>query len=736
MRREIVDSLLKSAKFHSLLITTLHHKLGNNLIPILDRADGQPLDLQDLMKRLTFDAICRVTLGFDPQSLSTESPHFSFEESFDLIMEVIMYRHCVPRSVWKLQGWFGIGKAGKFGAAVECVDRFLDDKIRVKMERCRSSSVDAEDGDFFGDVLFETERVFGRVEDCRFVREIVFTLMLAGRDTVAAGLTWFFWVVATNSDVEGKILEDMDQLQNHRLRMSLLHQLLSLSLFSLLLYICYLCISNKKKMKSRAVPNWPFLGILPALLWNFSQNQVHEFLTRILKLNGRTFFAGGPCLNLVVTCDPMNVHHILSKNFSNYPKGAEFKNILEPLGDLLINSDGETWKMRRDIIDSILKSAKFQSLLIRTLHQKMGNNLIPILDRAAAGTKPLDLQDLMKRLTFDAICIVTLGFDPQSLSTESPHLAFEESFDLIMEVILYRHCVPRSVWKLQGWFGIGKAGKFGAAVECIDRFLDDKIRVKMERCSNGDHDENNGDGDFFGEVLSETERVFGRQEDCKFVREIVFTLMLAGRDTVAASSTWFFWLVATNPDVEGKILEDMDQVTTLSGEKQRSFPSMEELNKMVYLQGAISETMRLYPPGPFNLKQSLEHDVLPSGHAINKSTRIMISIYSMGRMEEIWGDDCLEFKPERWVLQNDDEDGEKKNKIVHVPSYKLSAFLAGPRICPGRQIAFAEMKIVAYSVLSRFKIEVVEAVVPLASTIMFMKYGLKVRVSRRETSCG
>ncbi|CAN0924602.1 Cytochrome P450 86B1 [Linum grandiflorum] len=509
---------------------------------------------------------------------------------------------------------------------------------------------------------------------------------------------------------------------------SLLQLLLSLSMLSLLLYIC-----SNKKVKSRAVPNWPFLGVLPSLLWNLSQNQVHEFLTRILKLNGGTFFARGPCLNLVVTCDPMNVHHILSKNFSNYPK-----NMLEPLGEVLINSDGETWKMRREIVDSLLKSAKFHSLLIRTLHQKLGNNLIPILDRAAAGTKPLDLQDLMKRLTFDAICIVTLGFDPQSLSTESPHFSFEESFDLIMEVIMYRHCVPRPVWKMQGWFGIGKAGKFGAAVECVDRFLDDKIRVKMERCRSSSVDVE--DGDFFGEVLSETERVFGRVEDCKFVREIVFTLMLAGRDTVAAGLTWFFWVVATNPDVEGKILEDMDQVTTQSGKQQRSFPSMEELNKLVYLQGAISETMRLYPPGPFNLKQSLESDVLPSGHAINKNTRIMISIYSMGRMEKIWGDDCLEFKPERWVLQKD-EDGEKKNKIVHVPSYKLAAFLAGPRICPGRQIAFGEMKIVAYSVLSRFKIEVVEGfggkdVVPLASIVMFMKYGLKVRVSKRATSYG
>ncbi|CAN1817670.1 Alkane hydroxylase MAH1 [Linum perenne] len=399
---------------------------------------------------------------------------------------------------------------------------------------------------------------------------------------------------------------------------------------------------------------------------------------------------------------------------------------MEPLGNVLINSDGDSWKMRREIVDSLLKSAKFHNLLNKTLSQKLGENLIPILNRASSSETQIDLQDLMKRLTFDTICLVTLGFDPESLSPlEFPHrhIAYEEAFDLIFEVILHRHCVPQSVWKLQRWVGIGMEGKFGPAVECVNRFLDEKIKLKMEKCNVDD---------FLREVILEVERVLGRAADCKLVREIVFTLMLAGRDTIAAAMTWFFWLVATNPKVEQTLLEEMD---TKTEEQQRRFdpiPSMEALNKMVYLHGAISETVRLYPPGPFNTKQSLERDMLPSGHFIEKNTRVLISIYSMGRMEEIWGHDCREFKPERWVLQRGNDD--KKKRVLHVPSYKFAAFLAGPRVCPGRQIAFAEMKMVAYCVLSRFKIEVVENgkdVVPLASVVLFMKYGLKVRVSRR-----
>ncbi|CAI0456335.1 unnamed protein product [Linum tenue] len=97
----------------------------------------------------------------------------------------------------------------------------------------------------------------------------------------------------------------------------------------------------------------------------------------------------------------------------------------------------------------------------------------------------------------------------------------------------------------------------------------------------------------------------------------------------------------------------------------------------------------------------------------------------MGRMEEIWGVDWMDFKPERWIS--------KKMVVSHMPAYKFTAFMAGPRTCLGRKIAFVQMKAIASCVLRRFKIEVVDGhpMVPDASILMFMKYGLKVRVSYR-----
>jgi len=52
---------------------------------------------------------------------------------------------------------------------------------------------------------------------------------------------------------------------------------------------------------------------------------------------------------------------------------------------------------------------------------------------------------------------------------------------------------------------------------------------------------------------------------------------------------------------------------------------------------------------------------------------ILYSIYSAERLERVWGNDCLEFKPERWI-SND-------GKLKHEPAYKFLAFHYGLRAC-------------------------------------------------------
>ncbi|KAM0897118.1 hypothetical protein ACQ4PT_022787 [Festuca glaucescens] len=92
-------------------------------------------------------------------------------------------------------------------------------------------------------------------------------------------------------------------------------------------------------------------------------------------------------------------------------------------------------------------------------------------------------------------------------------------------------------------------------------------------------------------------------------------------------------------------------------------------------------------------KECFSDDVLPNGFSVDKGDIVYYAPYAMGRMEHLWGDDALVFRPERWL----DEHG------VFQPEcpFKFTAFHAGPRICLGKEFAYRQMKIFA-AVLLRF----------------------------------
>ncbi|RDY09787.1 Alkane hydroxylase MAH1, partial [Mucuna pruriens] len=466
------------------------------------------------------------------------------------------------------------------------------------------------------------------------------------------------------------------------------------------------------------IGKWPILGMLPGLLLNVST--IFDYITSVLKQQGGAFMFEGPWLsnmNIFFTSDPMNVQHITSTKFDNYGKGNDFGEIFEILGDGIFRSDSHLWKYNRTMLHSTFKQASFQLFFHKTIMKKTESCLLPFLDHVRLEGKEVDLQDVFQRLTFDNICSVILGFDPNCLSIEFPEVACEKAFNEAEDALLYRHVMPRCMWKLLKWLQVGKEKKFKEAQEIVDQMLYEQItasKCKMQSQSSTLADESQ-----FSLLNILMNNEVGKEKmDDVFLRDTAINLLAAGRDTISSSLTWFFWLVATHPSVEAKILEEIQANLPQSKGNWKDL-GVEGLGKLVYLHAAVSEALRLYPPVPFEHKSALKSDVLPSGHRINANTMIVYSLYSMGRMEEIWGEDCLKFRPERWIS--------KTGGTIHVPSYKFIAFNAGPRSCLGKDISFNQLKMIAAAILWNFRINLVEGhpISPGVSVILYMKHGLK-----------
>ncbi|CAI9282166.1 unnamed protein product [Lactuca saligna] len=464
--------------------------------------------------------------------------------------------------------------------------------------------------------------------------------------------------------------------------------LLPFGYFELILAaLCYYCLTGFRQRR-RIMTDWPFLAMLPALVRNIST--IHDRCAKVLNHTGGTFLFKGPRffqMNMLATVDPADIHHIMSSNYLNFPKGEEFKEIFEILGDGIFNSDYELWRSHRKLTSALINNMKFLRFVARMNTEKVAKSLIPVLDYVASKGVVVDMQDVFQRLTFDTTCMFVTGYDPGCLSVDFKDVPFSRAMDDAEEAIFARHIIPKSVWKLQRWLGIGKEKKLKEASETLDDVIGGLISRKRKDLSQG--------------VVSK------------------------GRDTTSSSLTWFLWLVITHPDVEKKILEEINVIIPTSEMGSFKVFDTEETNKLVYLHAAFCEALRLYPPVPFQHKAPVQPDVLPSGHRVYPNMKILFSLYALGRMKRIWGNDSREFKPERWITD--------KHMIRHEPSYKFLSFNAGPRTCIGKQVAFAQIKAVGATILHnyKFKMEEGHVVAPNVSVILYMKHGLKVRVASR-----
>ncbi|CAJ2637218.1 unnamed protein product [Trifolium pratense] len=477
----------------------------------------------------------------------------------------------------------------------------------------------------------------------------------------------------------------------------------------------FIYIHYRRRNRDEIVPiNWPIIGMLPTVVHYVSDS--HYITTLILKRHGGTFRFEGPWFtntSFIGTSDPTNVDHVTNKNFGNYGKGSNFKEIIDVLGSSILSFDFHEWKQERTMYKLILKRKSFQNFFQQSVQKKVENCLLPFLNDVSEAGAQVDLQDVFNRFTFDITCTFTFGFDPNCLPnkfSELREIAYQNSLPLMEEVMLYRHFIPTWLWKLQKWLNVGQEKKFKVAQENIDRFLYERISTYSNR--RGEE----MDECYFDLLKELTKEGYGRGEMSeKYMRDTAITLLIAGNSTISSGLSWFFWLVSTHPVVQARIIQEIKE-NCLTQYDNCISSREEDLNKLVYLHGALCEALRLYPPIPFEHICSVKSDILPSGDHVSQNTRLMYSLYAMGRMEQIWGEDCMEFKPERWLSD--------KGHIIHVPSYKFIAFNTGPRSCLRKDIGFVQMKMVAAPILFKFHIHVAEGhpVTPRISIILRMKH--------------
>jgi cytochrome P450 len=183
------------------------------------------------------------------------------------------------------------------------------------------------------------------------------------------------------------------------------------------------------------------------------------------------------------------------------------------------------------------------------------------------------------------------------------------------------------------------------------------------------------------------------------------TFLVAGHETTSTATTWALFALTQCPEAQVKLRNELLAVETDN-------PTMDELNALPYLDAVVRETLRIHPPVASTIRVATQDDVLPLNEPvkdrngnilesimIKKGQTFLIPILPLNRSKSIWGDDALEFKPERWE--------KAPEAAATIPGVwgNMMTFLGGPRACIGYRFALIEMKALLFALIRAFEFE-------------------------------
>ncbi|XP_031099003.1 cytochrome P450 82A3-like [Ipomoea triloba] len=154
------------------------------------------------------------------------------------------------------------------------------------------------------------------------------------------------------------------------------------------------------------------------------------------------------------------------------------------------------------------------------------------------------------------------------------------------------------------------------------------------------------------------------------IKSTCLGMLLAATDTTSITLTWALSLVLNNYDVMRRIQDELD--ANIGKER---FVEEGDINKLIYIQAVVKETLRLHPPVPLSIPHEAIEDCTINDYHILKGTRIIPNLAKIHRDPKVWAGPN-EFRPSRFLTSHKDIDFKDNN-------FELIPFGGGRRMCPG-----------------------------------------------------
>jgi len=410
--------------------------------------------------------------------------------------------------------------------------------------------------------------------------------------------------------------------------------------------------------------------------------RVSPFHHRLVNTYGKNSFVWMGTTPLVIISNPEDLKYIFTK-WEEFPHPEA-----NPLVKLLVTGvalyEGEKWAKHRRILNPVFHFEKLKRMLpafYASCSEMIGEWESLVLKESSCE---LDVWPYFQNLTADVISRTAFGIDNKEGG--KLHQLLNEQIDLAAEIERsfyipgWRFLPTKMNKKMKGIdremraLLMGIINKREEAIKAGEATKDDLLGVLME--SNlkeiKEHSSNKKVGLSMHDVI----------EECKL-------FYFGGQETTSRLLAWTMVLLGQYQNWQDHAREEVLEVF---GSNKPDFDGLIHLKVVTMI---LHEVLRLYPADPMltriaSKRTQLANYSLPAGVEVGLATLLV------HQGKQLWGDDALEFKPERFsegVLKA------TKNNFTYLP------FGAGPRICIGQNFGMLQAKLALSLILQHFTFE-------------------------------
>ncbi len=397
--------------------------------------------------------------------------------------------------------------------------------------------------------------------------------------------------------------------------------------------------------------------------------------------------------------------------------------------------NGKEWKYYNSALRRAM--SRLDPVFVQSITQettrKLTNNLRTKIAKQGDCIEIASIMELMKMMTMDVFGHSAFSHD-FGCCANLELCAFAKAFGF-MEADIMRRCTEYTLLpqNLFYWIPTTRNSKFHQQRSLARSELRDILQTRNDHQNAKDIVSNILEA--HAKVASTSTLVYDALTEEDLV-DFLFSLLLAGYETLSAALTYTLFLLSRNPEWEEQCFKEVQNMDATS-------------NKEVELpicRGAVMEALRLYPVATGTSRNLEKPLAFQDGVSISKGCHIGVSFWLIHRSEKHFPNP-LEFRPDRWVPKADEKTFSTTTAAAaacfhapnSIPAGDMDAFFAfsgGARSCPGQNYALREATVALAWLLKDLKFTIdpsYELEIEWKAVVQGPKGGIPAKVSIRES---